>query len=85
MSTEDQKLSKWAETLRLNTEMVCRIVGSSPLAMACDPVGGWIQLGMIMSDGVLTIASWSCVQGENFKIVHERAMNVIESGLGSMR
>lgn len=96
MSTEEEAIEAWVKwlspMLRMKPEMAAKVPGNEPLVIAADPNAGLIWLGVMESpDTVLncyrvrTIAKWSAVQGEQFVRLHERAMEIIENGAGSMR
>lgn len=84
MTAAERAVDGFARTLQINPEMFAPVGGDEPLWIGADPVGGWVYL-LRVGDVAELVVRWSAVQGENIKTLHDRAMQIVESGIGSMR
>lgn len=84
MSLAENLVAEFARSLALNPEMFAPVVGDQPLWLGSDPRGGLVYL-LRVDGGVTVIATWTAVQGENMKRLHDRALYILQSGIGCMR
>lgn len=88
MKSEDELVADFARSQNLNPEMFARAGGFQPLWLGADPVGGEVILLRVIAGATgqaIELARWTAVQGENVKILHDRALYIVQSGIGSMR
>lgn len=84
LPTEEQRVDGFAKSIGINPEMFARAGGDEPIWIGADPAGGWVYFLCVGPTGC-HVVQWSAVQGENVKLLHDRAMSIVESGVGSMR